>query len=189
MDLSWEFEENAANDLEENYPLVRVPSHAFDHLREKSEKGEILIRPTNQHLNILFTSIKDRKIRREIFKANRQFAESNIGILNDLADERNKMAKFLGKKSFAELTLETRSAIKSPEKVVEFLNTLSDLIKPAVDNELNYLKELRLKEQNVPLSNPLFTFDFYHFDACSRPKRFSSVFFFFLLFILFNINQ
>lgn len=141
---------------------------------EDPEEEEV-IKPIGPILPYLLHNIKDEKLRRMIFNGNRQFSPENIRILNEIVAERNRMSRLLGKSSFAELTLDTRSSIKCPEKVIDFLMQLAKLIDPAVVKEIKYLKELRSRDRNISSELPLSDLDYYLYNMSSRPKRPSAV--------------
>lgn len=72
----------------------------------------------------------------------------NEPVIKLLVEKKQKIATMLGYKNFAEYALENRMA-KKPEKVIDFLNSMSDVILPKAKKERIEYEKFIEKEYNV----------------------------------------
>jgi len=74
-------------------------------------------------------------------------ADKNLDILKQILVEREKMAKLLGYKTFAEYRTENRMA-KSPEVVWNFENSLKEKVRPKAESDYQELLEIKREFKN-----------------------------------------
>ncbi len=87
----------------------------------------------------------NRELREELYKAYVTRAPENEDILEKILELRDEEAKLLGFKNYAELSLKKKMA-PSPQKVLDFLNTLAEKTKPQGEKEFQELKEFAEKQ-------------------------------------------
>ena len=81
----------------------------------------------------------------------RRGGKENSERLQDALALRDRQAKLLGHSNFAEYQIRRRMA-KTPNRVYELMNDLKDKLTPLSKQEFEVLKELKSKEQGIPLS-------------------------------------
>ena len=96
------------------------------------------------------TYAKNRELRRELALANgkKSFDKGefdNQNLIKDILKLKQRKARLLGYKSYADYVLEERMA-KSPEKVLEFLEELLTKAKPFAEKEIEELRALANKD-------------------------------------------
>jgi len=86
---------------------------------------------------------KSDEARKELAKKFKNVAsDKNLKILKHILTEREKMAKLLGYKTFAEYRTENRMA-KNPKTVWDFENSLKDKVRPKAENDYEELLEIK----------------------------------------------
>ncbi|CAM0137348.1 Mitochondrial intermediate peptidase [Umbelopsis sp. WA50703] len=86
--------------------------------------------------------VKDEDVRREVYIAMNSSTEESVMILEALMRMRGALGNLVGKESYGHLQLQDKMA-KTPENVDAFLNTLVKHQKPAVDADLQQLKQAK----------------------------------------------
>eukprot|EP01088_Endostelium_zonatum_P011381 TRINITY_DN25510_c0_g1_i1.p1 TRINITY_DN25510_c0_g1~~TRINITY_DN25510_c0_g1_i1.p1 ORF type:complete len:691 (-),score=194.17 TRINITY_DN25510_c0_g1_i1:13-2085(-) len=82
----------------------------------------------------------------------RQCMEQNVPILEEVIKLRHQMAQLLGKPTHADFILDVRMA-KSNQTVRDFLQELRNLLLPYGLAEMEKLKQLKLKDSNLPVGS------------------------------------
>ena len=77
--------------------------------------------------------------------------KENSERLQDALALRDRQAKLLGHSNFAEYEIRRKMA-KTPNRVYELMNDLKDKLTPLSEKEFEVLKELKSKEQGIPLA-------------------------------------
>ena len=110
----------------------------------------------------------NREKREELYKAYVTRAPENEEILNEILKLRDKKAKILGFKNFAELSLETKMAL-SPEIVINFLRELAKRSKKQAHKEYEELKQFA-KEKGF--NEELQSYDIAYFSEKLKEEKF-----------------
>ena len=113
---------------------------------------------------------KDPELRRQLyFKYNNRATDKNLPLLEESITLREKLAKMLGHRDYAHLSISENMA-KTPEKVMAFLNRLKDmLVGPARAEEAALLA---LKRQDFPQAKRLEEWDYGYYAYKLRKQRY-----------------
>ncbi len=116
------------------------------------ENGKIKYRFTLQIPSYLayMTYGSNREYREKLYKAYNTRAPQNQEIIDKILSLKDKKAKLLGFKSYAEYALQTRDA-NSEDEVLEFLYEIANEFKPYAQKELNELKKFAKELDNIDL--------------------------------------
>lgn len=114
-----------------------------------------------------------RDLREKVFRAAGQRAFNdkfdNQSTVLETVRLMTERAQILGNKNYAEWALETRMA-ESPDTVMNFLNKMLKVVKPAADRDL---KELQDFTSEVGGPNPLQPWDFHFYSERLKEKRYA----------------
>lgn len=119
----------------------------------------------------------DRKLREEIYYAYCTRASDqgpiankfdNHPIMQEILKLRDELAKLLGFKNYAELSLADKMA-DTPEQVLDFLNDLAQRSKPFAEQDLKELKEFAKQQGIIDLQ----TWDISYYSEKLRGSRYS----------------
>ncbi|PKU72853.1 thimet oligopeptidase [Dendrobium catenatum] len=123
-----------------------MPSQFMKSL-DKTEEGKLKVFLRICHVSPILEYCKIGSTRKSVAVAYWQRrGRENLEILENLVRLRHKFARVLGYSNYADYAIEPRMA-KSPSKVFEFLEEVSDNLSDLATTELNFLKELKLKEE------------------------------------------
>jgi thimet oligopeptidase len=78
--------------------------------------------------------------------------KENTERLSDTLALRERQAKLLGFSNYAEYGI-SRKMAKTPQRVIGFMNDLKEKLTPLSDNDTLVLRELKAKDQNLPLDD------------------------------------
>ncbi len=95
----------------------------------------------------------------------------NTERLSDALALRERQAKLLGFSNYAEYGI-SRKMAKTPKRVIDFMNELKEKLTPLSDKETLVLRELKAKEQNLPIEDvTIEIWDlFYYHEMLMRDK-------------------
>eukprot|EP01018_Ginkgo_biloba_P002672 Gb_29439 [translate_table: standard] len=126
--------------------LAGMPSDFLKKL-DKMEDGKLKVNLKNPHTYMILERCKVGATRRAVATARGQRClKDNTAILEDLVQLRHKMACLLGYRNYAEYVVETRMA-KTPSKVMEFLDDISQDVSDLAAKELRRLQDLKREEE------------------------------------------
>jgi peptidyl-dipeptidase Dcp len=117
--------------------------------KQKNKKGWVFTLNYPSYIPFL-TYVEDRELRKKMAiasgaKAFQNNKFDNQQIVLDIATLRFKRANLLGYKTHADFVLEERMA-ESPKNVIDFLNNLLPIAKPAAEKEFQQLADLAKKD-------------------------------------------
>ncbi len=97
--------------------------------------------------------------------------KENSEKLSDAIALRDRLAKLVGNSNYAEYTIQRKMA-KTPQRVIDFMNDLKEKLTPLMEKEMVILRELKSKEQNLPLEDTkIEIWDlFYYHEMLMREK-------------------
>lgn len=97
--------------------------------------------------------------------------KENSEKLSDAIALRDRLAKLVGNSNYAEYAIQRKMA-KTPQRVIDFMNDLKKKLTPLMEQEMVILRELKSKEQNLPLENTkIEIWDlFYYHEMLMREK-------------------
>ncbi|XP_076029322.1 thimet oligopeptidase-like isoform X2 [Oratosquilla oratoria] len=147
-ELSIKFQRNLNEDNTKLYftkeQLAGMPDDFITELAQKDDKLEVTLK--YPHLFPITKKCRVPDTRKEMMTASQaKCMEENTPILEELVALRQKQADLLGYKNHAAYILEERMA-KTPEKVDEFLATLSDKLQILWTKEKEEMLELKQEE-------------------------------------------
>ncbi|XP_020575057.1 probable thimet oligopeptidase isoform X2 [Phalaenopsis equestris] len=148
--LSLEFIQNLNNDngflFFSEAELPGMPSRFIESL-DKSEQGKLKVFLKSHHVLPILEYCKIGSTRKSVAIAYCQrHGRENLAILKHLVHLRHKYAQLLGYSNYADYVTEPRMA-KTSSKVFEFLEELSNNLSDLATTELNFLKDLKMKEE------------------------------------------
>ena len=117
----------------------------------KTEDGEFAVKAnvTWHYLAVMENAVQE-ETRKKLKNARYSLAgEKNEQLLNDIVGLRNKIAKKLGYKSWADYQIEPRMA-KDGQTAFDFLTNLKDGLKPKFDAEVEEFRKLKAAETENP---------------------------------------
>jgi len=130
--------------------LDGVPPDVYESLEKE---GDAYLLPLDYPVSVpVIKYAKNPKTRKRMQIALlRRGGKENSERLQDTLALRDRQAKLLGHSNFAEYQIRRRMA-KTPNRVFELMNDLKDKLTPLNEKEFEILKELKSKEQGIPLS-------------------------------------
>jgi len=157
------FELHLTKDEEVDGLPERAKQSAANKAKKVGKKG-YLITLDYPSYRAFMTYATDRTLREKLYKAyGAQGVQANENNTEDLVLKisglRLERSKLLGYQSYAHFVLENRMA-ETPEKVIDFLNTLKSYAQPAAQKEFKDLSEFA-REQNGPEELQSWDFAFY----------------------------
>ncbi|KAH8900095.1 zincin [Thozetella sp. PMI_491] len=149
--------------------LAGMPQARLDELESNShmdpgaEKsaGKISIAMKGQIVFELLRCVDDPQIRKEVSRLRYQTGLKNKQLFEEGVSLRNKAARILGYKSYADFQLELKMA-KSSVAVMDFLNDIRDRAIPHRDRELDELLKFKLADlskRGLPSENDIYAWD------------------------------
>ncbi|KAF5118930.1 hypothetical protein DV454_000294 [Geotrichum candidum] len=133
---------------------LTFPSKKLADLEEQNVKitkrfGRAYIPSTGNEALMALRYVKDEDIRRKIWIERRRADPSQVKTLESFLTARQKLAKLMGKSSYAEYELHDKM-VKSPENVKKFLEGLANQIYPLAKEEIAQLKTLKDAATDIP---------------------------------------
>jgi len=130
--------------------LDGVPPEIYEGLEKE---GDAYLLPLDNPVSVpVYTYAKKPETRKRMQLARfRRGGKENSERLQDALALRDRQAKLLGHSTFAEYEIKRKMA-KTPNRVYELMNDLKDKLTPLSKKEFGVLKELKSKEQGIPLS-------------------------------------
>lgn len=126
--------------------LAGLPSEFLKGL-EKAENGKFKVTLRSNHVAAVLELCKVGTTRRMVAVAyGKKCGEVNLSVLENLLQLRHKYARLLGYLNYADYAVGRRMA-KTPSKVFEFLEDISNSLSDLATKELNMLKALKRKEE------------------------------------------
>jgi oligopeptidase A len=158
--LSTDFFQNILNDTKKFELIVDDRSILGDMPEEDvntyCKDGKYYFNLTAPSYSTFMKYCTDESLREKMFKAYFERAPQNSALIEEILKLRKDKANLLGFKSFADLSLQTKTA-KDPENVLNFLKNLGEKTKPYLKQDLEKLKEESemlglgdLKAYNIP---------------------------------------
>lgn len=144
---------DATNDFEmivkDEKDVIEIPNSDLEQARVEVD-GKIVYKFTLQIPSYLsyMTYGTNREYRKEISKAYSSRAPKNREVIDELMELRQRKAKLLGFKNFAEYSLATKDA-PTTDSVVRFLEELADKSLSQAKEELKELKEFALQVDGI----------------------------------------
>ncbi|MBU1105582.1 MAG: Zn-dependent oligopeptidase [Candidatus Riflebacteria bacterium] len=115
---------------------------------EKTEDGRYIV----DDCDLLLDKAKDEKARKDAeYLLNRRCTESNLPLLDEMLQIRQKIASLLGYANFAAYAIEDKMA-KNPKAVLIFLDKLIEKFQPMRKEKLTNLVNLKAEETGMPIS-------------------------------------
>eukprot|EP01117_Protostelium_nocturnum_P006120 TRINITY_DN2205_c1_g1_i1.p1 TRINITY_DN2205_c1_g1~~TRINITY_DN2205_c1_g1_i1.p1 ORF type:complete len:664 (+),score=264.51 TRINITY_DN2205_c1_g1_i1:154-2145(+) len=147
--LKREFEVNGVHlSAEERENLLNLQSKIFENSETFTQNIQ-----SNSSRNSSFDTYEilrkssNPKLRKEAWIADNSEVEENISVLEQLTSNRDSLAKSLGCDSFLQLSLSHHRIFSKEENVYDFLNQLSNDIRPRAISELELLKEKKMQAE------------------------------------------
>ncbi|XP_006454076.1 hypothetical protein AGABI2DRAFT_213738 [Agaricus bisporus var. bisporus H97] len=145
LTLGREFLENASSPRP---PALIQPEHLVGikdngmgmrlQLQARFTKRELLVYPGSLQAQMIMRSAPDEEPRKRLYIASNSSAEKDINTLEELLRARAELARLVGRRSFAHMTLDDKMA-KTPENVVNFLDALRRHTQPSAESALRAL--------------------------------------------------
>ncbi|MHA1485079.1 MAG: M3 family metallopeptidase [Candidatus Thorarchaeota archaeon] len=152
--------------------LDGVPSDIYENLEKE---GDVYLLPLDYPVSLpIIDSAKNPETRERMRLAlYRRGGKANSERLQDALALRDRQAKLLGHSNFAEYQIRRRMA-KTPNRVYELMNDLKDKLTPLSEKEFEVLKELKSKEQGIPLSEVVIeSWDLYYYHKMLMREEYS----------------
>lgn len=143
--------------VEDETELKGIPLHAQEAAKEnaakKNLKGWLFTLNAPSYLAVM-TYAESRALREEMYKAYVTRASDqgpnagkwdNSAVMQEILQIREELARLLNFKSYAELSLATKTA-KHPAEVLQFLNELCEKSRPIAEHEFKELQEFAQKK-------------------------------------------
>ncbi|XP_074589371.1 putative thimet oligopeptidase isoform X1 [Curcuma longa] len=148
-ELSFQYIQNLKMDnsflLLSEVELAGMPLQFIESL-EKIEDGRVKVFLKSANVTPILEHCKIRLTRRLIAVAfGQRCGKQNLDILENLVQLRHKYARLLGFSNYAEFALQSRM-VRTSEKVCQFLEDLSESLSDLAIEELNVLKDLKIKD-------------------------------------------
>lgn len=162
--------------IEDKKDLAGLPETAIAGAKQMAEDkghdGKWLVTLDYPSFGPFMTYADNRELREQIWRAfsNRAFEDEfdNCDNIKNIVRLRDEKAQLLGYKNHADFVLERRMA-KSPEAVINFLETLKDAYKPAAEKELEELKSFA---QDNGLNGEIMPWDVGYYSEKLKQKLF-----------------
>lgn len=108
------------------------------------KRGYVKMPADRRLVNPLLSQFQDEKLRELMWREVATTPRSNASTLGSLILTRQKLATYLGFKSFAHKNL-ARKVLTTPQEVFEMLTRLAEKSRPRASEELNILRDLKRK--------------------------------------------
>ncbi|KAI0652026.1 peptidase family M3-domain-containing protein [Trametes meyenii] len=118
-------------------------------LQAQVTKRDLLVYPGSLQAQMIMRSAPAEEPRRKVYMATNSSTPEQIDLLERLLRARGKLARLVGKESFAHMTLADKMA-KSPENVQHFLEALMDYTRPYARRALRTLSQRKQAHLNTP---------------------------------------
>lgn len=129
--------------------LEGVPSHVYENLEKDGNKFLCsLDYPVFLPVRTYAKNPETRKTMQIAFL--QRGGKENTERLSDALALRERQAKLLGFANYAEYGI-SRKMAKTPKRVIDFMDELKDKLTPLSDKETLVLREMKAKEQGIPL--------------------------------------
>ncbi|KAJ3567992.1 hypothetical protein NP233_g6003 [Leucocoprinus birnbaumii] len=109
-------------------------------LQAQFTKRDLLVYPGSLQAQMIMRSAPDEEPRRRMYIAANSSTDQQIATLEGLLKTRAELARLVGRKSFAHMTLDDKMA-KTPENVMNFLDALISHTRPFARRALQTLSE------------------------------------------------
>jgi len=173
-DLQNKFQENLGND---ETTIVITPAQAAslppDFLAGFKRTGDDYVVPVNEStVGQFYTNEKDEAARRAYYFAyNNRQAPANTQLLEAAIAVRDRLAHLLGYQTWAAYQLSNRMA-KSPDRVMDFLNSLDARLLPPARADIERLGQLKAKDTG-DANAVLQRWDFGYYDNMLRKTQYA----------------
>ncbi|QRW00380.1 metallopeptidase MepB [Ceratobasidium sp. AG-Ba] len=138
----------------EGVPLNVLRTLASD----ANRRGEVWITPNSWEARMILRHATNEGLRRQVFTASNAIVPEYVKTLEDLLKARADLARLVGSKSYAAMSLSEKMA-KDQDSVNEFLHSLASHHRPLVENELKILSNIKQREQGYPKPPEIFAWD------------------------------
>ena len=150
--------------------LEGVPPSVYENLEKDGDKYQCpLDYPVVVPVNTYAKNPETRKRMQTAFY--QRGGKENTERLSDTLALRERQAKLLGFSNYAEYAI-SRKMAKTPKRVIDFMNDLKEKLTPLRERETLVLRELKAKDQNLPLDEvKIEVWDlFYYHEMLMRDK-------------------
>jgi intermediate peptidase len=110
--------------------------------RELTQRGRVKIPTIGMAANHALRTVEDPQVRKELYLANHTSSARQIEVLEDLLKRRAELGTLVGCDSYGQHGLMDKMA-KTPEAVMQFLQSLATANLPAAQAELSALSQLK----------------------------------------------
>lgn len=117
-------------------------------IKTKKVNGKTIYFYNNLITNALLFNCPNSEVRRKAYISSVTISEKGNNHLRDMVKARNEYALYMKFPSYAHWATKD-NVIQSPERAIEFLNEIHKLIQPKINQELQLLKNEKLKYENT----------------------------------------
>ena len=152
--------------------LDGVPPEIYEHLEKD---GDAYLLPLDYPVLVpVMNYAHNEATRKRMMTAQyRRGGKENSERLSDALALRDRKAKLAGFKNFAEFEVSIKMA-KTPQRVFDFMNDLSEKLKPLYEKELAALKELKAKTTAIQVEDVKFNlWDLFYYHELLRKEKYS----------------
>ncbi|KZP31124.1 mitochondrial intermediate peptidase [Athelia psychrophila] len=114
-------------------------------LQAKVTQRDLHVYPGSLQAQMIMRSAPIEEARYKVYVAAHKSTQEQLDVLERLLQARAELAQLVGRKSFADMTLDDKMA-KSPENVQHFLDTLMDHTQPHARSALNTLGARKVEQ-------------------------------------------
>ena len=145
--LTMKFQRCVAEHKEVHPLTLKDPSVLPDPLRNRcvQHQGQYHLPITPSHYMAIVHSVGDEDLRKRAYCAHFQSLQQNVETLKELLNVRRLWSDTLGWKSFAHFKLQD-SIATDPEAVIDYLTDMAVHLKPAADEDVRILREMKGSE-------------------------------------------
>ncbi|KAK7058376.1 Mitochondrial intermediate peptidase [Paramarasmius palmivorus] len=127
-------------------------------LQARFTQRDLMVYPGSLQAQMIMRSAPSEEPRRKLYIGAHSSTKEQLEILETLLRKRAELAQLVGRRSYADLTLDTKMA-KSPENVVSFLDALMDHQRPAAKSALHALSLRKQSHLNLPTTPTIQAWD------------------------------
>ncbi|TPX60897.1 hypothetical protein PhCBS80983_g01423 [Powellomyces hirtus] len=133
-------------------------------------RSKTAVIPTSSALaTTVLKSARNEDVRRKVYMAMNSGSREQVDVVEALLWTRGELARLLGKESYAEMSLVDKMA-GTPENVISFLESLSDLHKPRAEVELDRLRSLKATHVAKGASRDIQAWDRFYYSQFIAPS-------------------
>jgi thimet oligopeptidase len=174
-DLQNKFQQNLGND---ETTITITPAQAsplpadFVAGLKKSADGGYVVPVNESTVSIFYNNERDEAARKAYYFAyNNREAATNVPLLESAISVRDRLAHLMGYQDWAAFQLSDRMA-KTPDRVMKFLDSLDTRLLPAAKNNVEVLRQLKVKDTGDP-NAVLNRWDFGYYDNQLRKTQYA----------------